>query len=119
VPTLSELTEFLERYRRRCRVFNLDLGLQLDEQEKRGPGGVHASVVNNETGRAYGKEQKDRQAKTAEKENIETSPEIGHSFRANQPAFRTGHQAPDWTICGRGGTATYEKVTLARQLLRL
>jgi hypothetical protein len=68
--------------------------------------------------RAYGEEQKDKQARPAEKEK--TSPEIGHSFRPNQPAFRTGYEAPDWTIWRRGGTATYEKVKpRARQLLRL
>jgi hypothetical protein len=67
--------------------------------------------------RAYGKEQKDGQAKTAKKENRETSSEIRQFFRANKPAFRTGFQAPDWTISRRGGTAAHEEIEfpLARQ----
>jgi hypothetical protein len=46
---------------------------------------MHQLVNGFKPGETYGKEHKDRQASTAEKEKIEKSSEIGQYFRTNQP----------------------------------
>jgi hypothetical protein len=70
---------------------------------------VHAPVVNALNQEALWQRAK-RPASAHSWKRKPRNVGIRQCFRANQLAFRTRLQAPDWTIWRRGGTAAHEKI---------